>query len=57
MHYVSHGPAPENLKKYQSRYTQKWIDYYQYKKGPKPADSCWTNDEIREPLIRRFEDN
>ncbi len=57
MHFVSHGPAPEKLEEYKTNYTQKWVDHYQNKQGPKPSDSYWTKDEIRAPLVRRFEDN
>ncbi len=60
MHFVERGAAPEKLAEYRDKYTQKWIDCYgkgKGKTGKKPSDDYWTEDEIRQPLVRAFEDN
>ncbi len=59
MYFVSYGPAPEKLEVYKKEYTRKWIEFYQNNQGTDPSKSYdfWTKDEIRIPLIERFEDN
>ncbi len=43
MHYVDRGPEPSTLRRFQEKYTQRWVTYYRAKNGKKPSDSYWRN--------------
>ena len=42
MHWVDRGPEPTGLAAVSTRYTPRWVAYYQGRSG-KPSDSLWLN--------------
>ena len=51
MHWVDRGPEPAGLEAVRTRYTPRWVDYFQGK-GSKPSDSHWR--DFRGDLCRAF---
>ena len=43
MHWVDRGQEPDDLERVRSRYTPRWIEYYDHGILPKPRDSRWTD--------------
>ena len=54
MRWIDRGPEPGGVRKYDGRFTQGWVQYFQDGVGERPKDSHWR--EFREFLGSRSDD-
>lgn len=65
MEFINRSKAPAYLVENKARWTSPWVDFYQktrdddgeLKRKSKPTDCHWTDDRIRNRLIRDFKNN